>query len=139
MSVRQCCGASVIIHKNNKILLQQRKDNQCWGYVGGYVEMGEVVEEAAKREMYEESGLTAQALQLFGVFSGPELHHIYPDGSEVYIIDIVFTCDRFTGNLRPQKSEVLNLKWFNHDDIPENLSHTIKPALMKFFELHRMI
>ncbi len=71
MSVRQSCGASVIIYQDNKVLLQQRKDNQCWGYVGGYIEMGEVVEEAAKREMLEESGLTALSLNLFGVFSGP--------------------------------------------------------------------
>jgi len=52
-------GASVIIHKNGKILLQQRRDNKCWGYHGGRVELGEVVEEAVKRELFEETGLTA--------------------------------------------------------------------------------
>ena len=137
MSVKQGCGASVIIYKDGKVLMQQRKDNKCWGYVGGYVEMGEVVEEAAKREMYEESGLVAQHLELFGVFSGPELHHTYPDGNEVHIIDIVFTCNNFTGNLKPQESEVLDLKWFDYDNIPSNLSRPIKPALMKFIESKR--
>jgi len=134
MSVRQRCGASVIIYKENKVLLQQRKDNKCWGYVGGYIEMGEIVEEAAKREMFEESGLIAQSLELFGVFSGPELYHVYPDGNEVHIIDIVFTCNDFTGNLKAQESEVLDLQWFDYEHIPENLSHPIKPALMKFIK-----
>jgi len=134
MSIRQRCGASVIVYRDNKVLLQQRKDNKCWGYVGGYIEMGEIVEEAAKREMFEESGLVAKSLELFGVFSGPELYHVYPDENEVHIIDIVFTCNEFEGNLKAQESEVLNLQWFEYGDIPENLSHTITPALTKFIE-----
>ena len=137
MSIRQACGASVIIYNDNKVLLQQRRDNNYWGYVGGYVKVGEIVEEAAKREMFEESGLIAEFLGLFGVFSGPELHHIYPDGNEVHIIDIVFTCNEFTGKLKTQKSEVLDLQWFDYDNMPENLSHTIKPALMKFIQTQR--
>ena len=132
MGGRQGCGASVIVYKDNKILLQQRKDNKCWGYLGGYIEMGEIVEDAAKREMFEESGLMAQSIKLFGVFSGPELYHVYPDGNEVHIIDIVFTCNEFTGKLKAQESEVLNLQWFDYDTIPDNLSRTIKPALIKF-------
>jgi 8-oxo-dGTP pyrophosphatase MutT (NUDIX family) len=134
MSVRQSCGASVIIYQENKVLLQQRKDNHCWGYVGGYIEMGEIVEDAAKREMLEESGLTALSIELFGVFSGPDLYHVYPDGNEVHIIDIVFTCNNFVGSLKPQESEVLRLQWFDFDKVPDNLSHTIKPALHTFLE-----
>ena len=137
MSVRQLCGASVIIYKDNKVLLQQRKDNKCWGYVGGRIEAGEVVEEAAKREMFEESGLIAQTLELFGVFSGSELYHVYPDGNEVHIIDIVFTCSEFIGNLKVQESEVLDLQWFDYDNIPDNLSPPIRPALMKFIQTRR--
>jgi hypothetical protein len=97
-------------------------------------EVFEKDDEAAKREMFEESGLTALSLELFGVFSGPELFHKYPDGNEVHIIDIVFTCSDFVGDLRPQESEVLQLKWFDFDKLPENLSHTVKPALRKFLE-----
>jgi len=131
----QSCGASVIIYKDKKILMQQRKDNKCWGYHGGHVELGEIVEETAKRELLEETGLTALSLELFGVFSGPELHHIYPDGNEVYIIDVVYLCDNFTGTLKKQESEVLALKWFDIDKIPANLSPPIKPALKKFIQM----
>ena len=138
MNIQQVCGASVIIYKSKKILLQQRKDNKCWGYVGGHVELGEIVEEAAKREMFEESGLIAQSIQLFGVFSGPELHHVYPDGNEVHIIDIVFTCNEFTGELKPQKSEVIDLQWFDFNETPKNLSPPIVPALRKFIEVQNV-
>lgn len=128
----QICGASVIIYKDNKVLLQQRKDNKCWGYHGGRVELGEVVEEAAKRELFEETGLKAESLEFFGVFSGLELHHIYPDGNEVYIIDIVYTCNNFSGDIKMQESECIDMKWFSYNEIPENLSPPIESALRKF-------
>lgn len=48
-------GASVIVEDSDgRILLQKRKDNHCWGYAGGSVELDERVEEAAKRELFEE-------------------------------------------------------------------------------------
>ena len=54
-------GASVIVEDaEGRILLQLRSDNLCWGYAGGSVELDEVVEDAAKRELLEETGLTAQ-------------------------------------------------------------------------------
>ena len=43
----QLTGASIIIYRGSQVLLQQRNDNKCWGYHGGQVELGEIVEEAA--------------------------------------------------------------------------------------------
>jgi len=127
----------VIVHKNGKILLQQRKDNKCWGYPGGHIELGEVVEEAAKRELREETGLTANNLTLFGVFSGPKLHHIYPDGNECYFIDIVYICDDFSGKESLQAEECLNLQWFDINNLPQNLSPPIIPALTRFVKNYK--
>ena len=93
-------GASVIVEDSQgRILLQLRSDNHCWGTCGGSIEPDERVEDAARRELFEETGLTAEALELFGVFSGPELHYVYPNGDEVSNIDIVFLCRSFTGEL----------------------------------------
>jgi len=133
----QLTGASVILYKDNQVLLQQRKDNGCWGYPGGRIEMGEIVEEAAKRETLEETGLTVHSLELFGVFSGPDLHHVYPDGNEVDIIDIVFTSNDFSGELKAQESEVKDLKWFGLEDVPENLSPPIRRPLHTFIKSYK--
>ena len=84
-------GASVIVEdKEGRILLQLRSDNHCWGYAGGSVELDEDVEEAAKRELFEETGLVAKELTLFGVFSGKDTHYVYPNGDEVSNVDIVY-------------------------------------------------
>ena len=91
-------GASVIVENEaGEVLLQLRADNQLWGYAGGSVELDEVVEEAAARELYEETGLHAKKLELFGVFSGPDMHYTYPNGDEVSNIDIVFLCREWEG------------------------------------------
>ena len=131
-------GAGIIVEDpEGRVLLQRRADNHCWGYCGGSIEIDERVEDAAKRELYEETGLTAESLELFGVWSGPELHYVYPNGDEVSNVDIVFLCRAFSGELHPQASEVEALRFFRPDEIPENLSPPIRPALATWLELKR--
>lgn len=131
-------GAGIIVEDSaGRVLLQLRADNHCWSYCGGSIEIYERVEDAAKRELFEETGLIAQELELFGVWSGPELHYVYPNGDEVSNVDIVFLCRSFTGALKPQESEVELLRFFAVDEIPENLSPPIRPALTKWIELKR--
>jgi mutator protein MutT len=122
-------GASVIIHQNGKLLLQKRKDNGCWGYHGGCVELGETVEDAAKRELFEETGLAANSMELLGVFSGKELFYTYPNGDMVSIIDVVYLCEDFSGEMITSTNETADLRWFRLDDLPDNISTPVKPAL----------
>ena len=125
-------GASVILEdEHGRVLLQKRVDNHMWGYAGGSVELDEKVEDAAKRELYEETGLIANSLELFGVFSGKELHYIYPNGDEVSNIDVVYVCRDYCGELKRQEDEVVELKFFDYASLPEKLSPPIKPVLLK--------
>lgn len=119
-------GASVIVEDDQgRVLLQKRTDNHCWGYVGGSTELDERVEDAAARELLEETGLIAGKLELFGVFSGRELHYIYPNGDEVSNVDIVFLCKEYTGSLRLDGEESEELRFFEPGKLPENLSPPI--------------
>lgn len=120
-------GASVIVEDEaGKILLQKRKDNHCWCYAGGSVDLDEKVEDAAKRELFEETGLTAKEVELFGIFSGKETHYIYPNGDEVSTVDIVYICKNYSGNLKPQEEEVEELRFFGVNELPEEISPPIK-------------
>jgi 8-oxo-dGTP pyrophosphatase MutT (NUDIX family) len=119
-------GASVIVvDAEGRILLGLRSDNNCWGYAGGSVELGEQVAEAAIRELEEEFGIRAIDLELFGVFSGKELYYMYPNGDEVYNIDTVYICRHFTGILKADEDEILQVRFFDIDEMPENLSPPI--------------
>lgn len=126
------CGASVIVIRDGHILLQKRKDNGCWGYHGGCLELGERLEDAAKRELYEETGLKVNSMKLYGVFSGPELHYVYPHGDEVYNVDTVYICDDFEGELSADPVEVSELRWFPLNEVPENLSPPVRGIIREF-------
>lgn len=131
-------AASVIVeNEKGKILLQKRKDNGSWSYNGGAVELFERVEDAAARELYEETGLKALSLELFGIFSGEEQHYIYPNGDEVSTIDIVYICRSFTGELKCQPEEVEELKFFGIDEIPENICPPVREPIRKYIEYRR--
>ena len=123
-------GASVIVEdEKGRILLQKRSDNHYWGYAGGSIELDENVEDAAKRELFEETGLTAERLELFGIFSGKDMHYIYPNGDEVSNIDIVYICRDYTGTLRRQENEVEELKFFALNEIPQKISPPVQKPL----------
>ena len=128
------CGASVIVYKKGKVLLQKRRDDGCYGYVGGCVELYEEVEQAVKRELFEETGLTALKLELFDVFSGEDMTHIYPNKDKVSIIDIVFICTNFTGDVITSTNETTECKWFSIDNLPENISPTNIRPLNRFVQ-----
>ena len=113
-------------------LLQKRRDNGCWGYAGGAVEMGEKVEDAAKRELFEETGLIADELALLDAFSGPETNFTYPNGDAVFFVDVVYLCRRYHGTLAAQPDEVTELRFFPADALPENLSPPIAKPLLKY-------
>jgi len=125
-------GAGVLVYKAGKLLLQKRKDNMQWALHGGSVDIGEVVEDAAKRELREETGLIANKLELFGVFSGEKMLYTYPNGDEVSIVGIIYTCTDFSGELLPDTDEVLELKWFDINNLPEDISPIDTEAIKAF-------
>ena len=127
-------GASVFVYKDGKVLLQKRRDNRCWAKHGGCVEIGEAVEDAARRELREETGLIAGRLELLGVFSGEDMLYTYPNGDEVYIVDVTYICGDFSGESLPETDETSELRWFGIDEIPEEISPPDKRAVEKFVE-----
>lgn len=134
----QMCGAGVLVeNEQGELLMELRADNHCWGTVGGAVELGESVEDAAKRELLEETGLIADELELFAVFSGEDTHYVYPNGDEVHVIDIVFICRRFHGALKPQASEVEELRFFPIHRLPENISPPQRTTIAKYIEMRK--
>ncbi len=123
-------AAGVIIRRGDEILLQKRSDNGKWAIHGGSIEPGESVEETARREVFEETGLTVHKIELFKVFSGERMHCIYPNGDEAYVVNIIFTCRDFSGQLVADKQEVRELKWFSIDSLPLELSEPIDKAIV---------
>lgn len=65
-------AADVIAEKDGKILLIERKNEPYgWAIPGGFVDYNEKVEDAAVRELFEETGIKADEIELLGVYSDP--------------------------------------------------------------------
>ena len=127
-------GAAVLIlDEQERLLLLKRSDNGCWGPPGGAVEPGEVVETAARREVREETGLELGELELFGVFSGPELFYRYPSGDEVHNVTIAYWARLDAGQVQLNEEHTA-WNWFACGEIPENISPPIRPVLAQFLK-----
>lgn len=104
-----------IVHQEPKILLGMKKTGfgqGRWNGFGGKVEEGESVEEAARRELQEEVGITVKDIQRLGVidFSWRDK----PLDLEVHI----FKALNFFGE--PTESNEMKPQWFETDKIPFN-------------------
>lgn len=127
-------GACVLLCSNETLLLQRRSDNGLWGLPGGSMELGESLEEVAKRELFEETGLEARNLELLDIFSGKDLYYKYPNGDEVYNVVTAYVCSDFDGSIQEDGNEVQELCFFNFEEIPVELSPPDKPVINKFLE-----
>jgi 8-oxo-dGTP diphosphatase len=77
----------VIFDPQGRVLLIRRKNEPfkgAYALPGGFVDIGETVEAACRREVREETGLQVDDLALVGVYSNPERD---PRG---HIISVVF-------------------------------------------------
>ncbi len=124
-----------IILKGSKILLVRRAITPfsgCWVIPGGHVEYGERVEEALKREMKEELGLTVKIKKLFGVYSDPKRDPRY------HTVSIVYLCQKTKGkiNLNHEASE---LKYFSFKNLPQKIGFDHRKIINDFKKLKQRV
>mgnify|MGYP002870131435 CR=1 FL=1 len=83
----------------------------------------------------EEMGLVAGEMEFFMVNSGPEAHYVYPNGDEVFNVEIIYLCKNYHGEIRRQEEEIEELRFFARGELTlDMISPPIRPVLRRYLE-----
>lgn len=105
----------VVVRHENKFLLGRRgidPGKGMWSFFGGYIDRGEKVEDAAIREVKEETNLDVQLEGLIGIYSEKGNPHILIAYQASIVSDEL-------SKLTAQPEEVSELDFFTWETIPE--------------------
>jgi 8-oxo-dGTP diphosphatase len=107
-------AVDALIIQDGSIVLIKRKNppfQNCWALPGGFVEIGETVENSCIREAKEETNLDIEITRLIGIFSDPKRD---PRG---HIVSAAFLCSVKSGTLKG-KDDAIEAGWYWLDILP---------------------
>ncbi len=123
-------AADLVAYRGREVLLIERM-NEPYGYAipGGFVDLGESVEDAAVRELSEETNIDVKKedISLIGVYSEPSRD------SRGHTVSVIYSCD-ITGREVEAKGrdDALSADFFDIDNLPEKLAFDHRKVLNDF-------
>lgn len=123
-------GAAGIVIKEGKALVVKKSYGGLqgkWSFPAGFVEPGETVDQAAVREVLEETGITASVRQVAGIRTGVIKGEISDNM-------VIFLMDYIDGEPKPQPGEIdvatfLPVEELIHDPLSSEYLRIILPDL----------
>lgn len=121
-------SVSAMVWRGAELLLMRRSDNGHWGLPGGFVEVGESVADAARREVAEETGWSVEIGGLIGVYSDPRTQVVDygqtkgpgPNGGDrrVQVVNLCFHAEALVEGELTTPDETLEMGFFAADALP---------------------
>lgn len=126
-------GAGALVHRGGRLLLVKRNERPnrgMWSFPGGEVELGETTEEAAVRELREETGLQVEIEELFAVVTYLP-SEFWPTTRNQYII-VDYLAKSGAGRVR-LNHESSDFGWFTPKQVQKlRTTRSIKLCAEKF-------
>lgn len=115
-----------VIEKAGKYLLVQEAKEKCyekWNFPAGHLDFNESLKEGAIREIKEETGCD---VELEGVcFIGNKTLE-----DDLFIM-IIFNAKLINENIKFDKEEILDVKWFDYDEIVNKMENMLRGSYVK--------
>ena len=123
MEEKKCpkVGIGVMIKNGDKVLMGLRQGSHGageWCFPGGHLDFGETMEQCAKREAKEETGLDVGKVELISI--ADEMRYIESD--DKHYVNIGFSAEYSGGEpkvMEPDKCA--EWKWFDLEDLTDKL------------------
>ena len=113
---------AAVRNAQGELLLIERTDNGLWALPGGAQDIGESVVQAARREVYEETGVDVEITGLSGIYSNPRHIIAYDDGEVRQEFSLCFHAKPVGGELR-SSSESKEARWVSPDSLQDLKVH----------------
>lgn len=129
-------SAAGLVYKDNRVLLI-RTQKRGWELPGGVVEQGESILDGLKREIFEESGVIAEAEKIVGIYQrlssksgyGPLEGMVLPT-----TVNLTFIC-KYVGGEETVSDESLEVDWFAPSEVKEKITDPyIRKAVQDLLE-----
>ncbi len=106
--------ADCVIYDESRgvLLIERLNEPKGLALPGGFVETGESIEEAAIREMKEETGLDVELLGILGLYSIPSRDPRF------HTVTVTYLAKAKDLNLMQAGDDAANAKFFSIDEIP---------------------
>ncbi|MDM8555372.1 NUDIX hydrolase [Desulfococcaceae bacterium HSG7] len=127
-------AVGAVVFKQNKVLLVKRgkpPSQNEWAIPGGSVELGETLQQAAEREIYEETGIVIRAQEPIFVFDMVQKDESDKIRFHYIIIDLI--AEYKSGKLLPG-DDALDARWFTENEIKNPMINRMTQNLLeKYF------
>jgi 8-oxo-dGTP pyrophosphatase MutT (NUDIX family) len=107
----------LLFDSEGRLLLLQHSKTGRWVAPGGMVEPDESPEQAALREMREETGCDVRLDEVVGVFGGPEFRVRYDNGDEVAYVMTVYTAALERGTPTAASDEAVAMRFVSEREV----------------------
>lgn len=121
--IREFSAGGIVFNKDGKVLLISNAalrdpKKAYWGFPKGHIEKQEKSEQAALREVEEETGIKSEIIKKLGDSS-----YVYTrDGEKVFKLVVMFLMKYVSGEIKHQPEELLDAKWVRVEEALEKLS-----------------